>query len=195
LIPFKSKEGELNLISVFANEDQKLELKKYKFNYPNSSGDLFEFKESNIQNNEQVLNKRVSCEITYSSEYKSEALTCFLMNEQYLLLVINLYLENITSMSFSKNQINTNGNNFIASEVSPNKTKCISCFIDFKQDFFCSLYDVESNEISEPVLLMTNCMQLEYGTDIQYISEKKEYIGYCFLANSKKNIIKFDKNF
>ena len=56
MIPFKSKEGELNLISVFANEDQKLELKKYKLNYPNSSGDLFEFKESNIQKNVQVLN-------------------------------------------------------------------------------------------------------------------------------------------
>ena len=42
---------------------------------------------------------------------------------------------------------------------------------------------------------MTKCMQLEYGTDIQYISEKNEYIGYCFLAISKKNIIKFDENF
>jgi hypothetical protein len=202
LIPFKNNVDELYLISVFTNEAQNLQLKLYKFNYPNSSGDLFEYKAVNVQSilrhnsyNELVLNKRVSCEITYSIEYSREALTCFLMNDQSLLLVINFYPENISPMSFSNNQIKATGNNIIVSEVSPNKTKCLSCYIDFKKNFFCSLYDVESNELSEPVLLMTNCMQLDYGTDIQYISEKKEYIGYCFLANSKKIIIKFDENF
>ena len=72
LVPFKSKEEELYLISVFANEAQNLELKLYKFNYPNSSGDLFEYKA-----------------VKYSSEYTCEVLTCFLMNEQSLFLVIN----------------------------------------------------------------------------------------------------------
>ena len=96
LVPFKSKEEELYLSSVFANEAQNLELKLYKFNYPNSSGDLFEYKAVKVQSklrqssyNENVMNKRVSCEITYSSEYTCEVLTCFLMNEQSLFLVIN----------------------------------------------------------------------------------------------------------
>ena len=202
LVPF-SKDGELNLISVFANEAQSLELKLYKFNYPNSSGNLLEFKSVNIQkafkhdsnNNELVLNKRVSCEITYSTEYSREVLSCFLMNDQSLLLVINFYPENVSPISFSKNQIQTTGNNIIVSAVSFDKKKCIVCYIDFATNFHCSLYDAETNELSDPVILMTKCMQLEYGTDIQYISEKNEYIGYCFLAISKKNIIKFDENF
>ena len=87
LIPFKNNVDELYLISVFANDARKLKLKKYKYNYPNTNGDLLEFQDVNVQsilrdnfNNEEVMNKRVSCEITYSSEYKSEALTCFLMN-------------------------------------------------------------------------------------------------------------------
>ena len=203
LVTFKSNQGELNLISVFANEEQNLELKLYKFNYPNPSGDLLEFKSVNIQkkfkhdsnNNELVLNKRVSCEITYCTEYLREALTCFLMNDQALFLAINFYPENVSPMSFSKNQIQTTGNNIIVSAVSRDKKKCISCYIDFSTNFHCSLYDTETNELSEPVILMTKCMQLEYGTDIQYISEKNEYIGYCFLETSKKNIIKFDENF
>ena len=62
-------------------------------------------------------------------------------------------------------------------------------------DFYCSLFDVEANELSNPVLLMINCMQIEYGTNIQYFSEKKEYIGHCLLGISTKNIIKFDENF
>ena len=40
LVTFKSNQDELYLISVFANEAQSLELKLYKFNYPNPSGDL-----------------------------------------------------------------------------------------------------------------------------------------------------------
>ena len=62
-------------------------------------------------------------------------------------------------------------------------------------DFYCSLFDLETNEFSNPVLLMINCMQIEYGTNIQYFSEKKEYIGHCLLGISTKNIIKFDENF
>ena len=203
LVPYKSNDGELNLILVFSNEAQYLQLKLYRFNYPNSSGNLFECKAVNLQktfkqdsnNNELVMNKRVSCEMTYSSEYVTEVLTCFLMNDQSFFLVINFFPENISPMSFSKNQIKTTGNNIIVSAVSPDKKKCISCYIDYKTNFYCSLYDVKSNELSEPVILMTKCMQLEYGADIQYISDKNEYIGYCFLANSKKNIIKLDENF
>ena len=204
LVPFKNNIDELYLITVFANEDQYLELKLYKFNYPNSYGDdLLELNTVIIQkefkqdsnNNELVMSKRVSCEITYSSEYEHEALTCFLMNDQSLFLVINFYPENITVMSFSKNQIKTTGNIIIVSAVSSDKKKCISCYIDFKKDFFCSLYDVETNILSEPVILMNNCMQIEYGADIQYISEKKEYVGHCILTLSKKSIIKLDENF
>ena len=42
---------------------------------------------------------------------------------------------------------------------------------------------------------MTNCTLFEYGANIQYISENNEYIGYCSLGNSRKNIIKLDENF
>ena len=191
------------MISVFANEAQNLELKLYKFNYSNLSGNLLEYKGVNIQkafrqdsnNNEIVFNKRVSCEITYSTEYSQEVLSCFLMNDQSLFLVINFNPENVSPISFSNNQIKTTGNNMIVSAVSPDKKKCIVCFIDFATNFYCSLYDSETNELSEPVIFMTKCMQLEYGADIQYISEKKEYIGYCLLGNSRKNIIKLNENF
>jgi hypothetical protein len=117
------------------------------------------------------------------------------MNDRSLFLAINFYPENVSPMLFSKNQIKTTGNNMIVSAVSPDKKKCISCYIDFAANFYCSLYNTETNELSDQVILMTKCMQLEYGTDIQYISEKNEYIGYCFLETSKKNIIKFDENF
>ena len=42
--------------------------------------------------------------------------------------------------------------------------------------FYCLLYNAESKELSEPVKLMANCMIIEYGADIQYISEKNKYI-------------------
>ena len=203
LVPYKSNDGELNLILVFTNKAQNLILKLYSFNYPNSSGDLFFYKAVNVQksfkqdsnNNELVMNKRVSCEMTYFSEYLQEVLTCFLMNDQSIFLVINFYPGNISPILFSKNQIKTTGNNIMVSAVSPDKKKCISCYIDYKKDFYCSLYDVESNELSEPVKLMTNCTLFEYGANIQYISENNEYIRYCSLGNSRKNIIKLDENF
>jgi hypothetical protein len=47
-------------------------------------------------------------------------------------------------------------------------------------DFYCSLFDVETNELSNPVLLMINCMQIEYGTNIQYFSEKKNILVIAF---------------
>ena len=202
IIPFKSNNGDLKIILIFANASQYLELKSYKINYPNSSGSILEFITNNIQKilrdnayEEQVLNKRVSCELIYSSEYTQEVLTCFLMNGQSFLLVINFNPENISLLSFSKNSIKTTGNNIIVSEVSPDNKKCISCYIDYSMNFFCFLYDVESNELSEPVVLMTKCMAFEYGANIQYINEKGEYIGYCLIGSSKKNIIKFDENF
>jgi hypothetical protein len=43
------------------------------------------------------------------------------MNDQSLFLVINFYPENITVMSFSKNQIKTTGNIIIVSAVSSDK--------------------------------------------------------------------------
>ena len=49
LVPFKSNEGELNLIFVFANEVQNLELKSYKFNNSNLSGNLLESRIENVQ--------------------------------------------------------------------------------------------------------------------------------------------------
>jgi hypothetical protein len=51
------------------------------------------------------MNKRVSCEMTYFSEYLQEVLTCFLMNDQSIFLVINFYPGNISPISYSKNQI------------------------------------------------------------------------------------------
>jgi hypothetical protein len=47
-------------------------------------------------------------------------------------------------------------------------------------DFYCSLFDLETNEFSNPVLLMINCMQIEYGTNIQYFSEKKNILVIAF---------------
>ena len=201
LVPYKSKNGQLNIISVFANGALSLELKSFKLNYPNYSRDILEFQNVNIQktfrhdshNNDLVLNKRVSCELAYSSEYSQELLTCFLMNDQSMFLAINFNPENISPLSFSKNTFKTTGNNNIVSAVSTDKKRCIACYIDFSTNFYCSYYDVESNELSEPVILMTKCMQLEYGSDIVYISERNEYIGYCVLKISTKNIIKFDE--
>ena len=202
LVPFKSNDGQLKLISIFGNEDSNLELKLYKLNYPNSSGNILEIITVNIQKKlrdyefeEQVMNKRVSCELTYSSEYKQEQLTCFLVNTQCMILAINFNPDSLSPLSFSKNSKNTNGINNIVSAVSPDKKKCISCCKDFGQNFECLIYDVESNELSDPVIFMTDCSQLSYGVNIQYISETKEYIGYCYSDIYKKNIIKFDENF
>jgi hypothetical protein len=43
------------------------------------------------------------------------------MNDRSLFFAITFFLENISPMSFSKNQTKTTGNNIIVSEASPDK--------------------------------------------------------------------------
>ena len=203
LNPYRTLDGTNTIIVTYINDSKKLKTTIYQINL-NNNDELA----SSIGSNEKlainlnfkemyISNKGISCELMYSLNYTNKLLTCFILDENtnsLSALVFNP--ENYLSfLYYSDNLKQTEISLVIYSTLNPDKTKSFICLVNNNKVFQCLLYDSESNKfITDFTNLINNCQISQNNMDVQYISEKHEYLACCSESYDTMNFIRLDEN-
>jgi hypothetical protein len=141
-------------------------------------------------------NKKLSCQLM-SKLINDKILACFISNDD-INKINSIVFDPENELSFlyySNNMINTEKVYNIYSEIAPNKKVSLVCIIDMSTHFACLLYFSESNKFGELKNFMLECKPNDFYMGIKYISNKKEYSGFCATYSYEMRIIIFDENF
>ena len=203
LVPYKTNEGKNTLIIGYITGNQKLKLLMYDLNIgSNDIVKLLNETEYLAKNSygqlQNVLNKAISCELMYSSNYSNKILSCFIIDQHtYSICAINFNPENFLSfLYYSENVEITSGTSIINSSLSPDNTISLICFVNSQNYLCCLLYDSENNKLSHITNLFDNCQLYSFNMGVEYIIDKQEYTAFCSSPSSNDiSFIKFDNNF
>ena len=203
LNPYRTLDGINTIIVTYINENQKLKTTIYQIDLNNNaqlassigSNEKFAINLNKMEMN--MLNKGISCELMYSLNYTNKLLACFILDgntKSLQALVFNP--ENYLSfLYYSDNLKPTEISSIVYSTLNPDKTKSFICLINNSKVFQCLLYDSESNKfITDFTNLMNDCQIYQNNMDVQYISEKQEYLACCSTSYDKMNFIRLDEN-
>ena len=200
---YKTLEGEITIIIIYINDNQRLRLLMYKINIGQTTNFLELIHEDTRQvknkygaTDSNVLNKAISCELVAKSGYSNKLLACFAAEQQYFTVFASIFdpENNLSFLYFSENLVDTNGTCMIKSAISPNKKNSFICLIDGNSYLNCLVYNSETNQLSDIINFIGNCQQYSYNTDVRYISETNEYSVNCYSIDGYMKFIKFNEN-
>ena len=132
-------------------------------------------------------------------------LTCFYKKENSMFLeiksfkLINSNIENVleSSLLLKNNRNNTNIKS-IKSILSQDLDLIFTCYIlDDNSTCYCFIYNYFLDESDEYRNYLDNCLSNFSSLDIisYNITNKIEYILYCFISETEINLVKLDENF
>ena len=146
-----------------------------------------------------VDSENFSCQIMKSSS-DEEVLTCFyqildtkkIIASSFSIDISSETIENITSLS---KWTETNGANYIKSNIYADGTKAFVCFINDDNNCDCSIYDIINNEWSNYKTYLNNCMKKKSAFKFDYYEITDEYFLYCLESTEKFSLVKFNNTF
>ena len=203
LNPYKTKDGINTLIVTFINELQKLDSIIYSIDINNTESPGSLYWENNqislldLEGNEAIASGNgISCELMNNSTNSNKLLVCFALDSvDHSMNAIFINPENTSEIiNYSNNPKEKIGSSIVISELKPNQKESIICIIDNNNDFLCQLYNLESNEFSDFVKIISNC-DLPYKVGIKYIKERNEYSAFCSIKYDELYSIKSDESF
>ena len=188
-------------IIVVVNTSNKIILEQRKLICSNSTNQNIIIKQSstikNSQNQEGKCKAQiVTCQTLYSKNLQKNVITCFCHHSYpYNLFSFSLTLdENFTQIK------SFNGNDdlsiyTLSSVASVDKTKILVCYLNDNKEN-CYIYDLDTNQISNEILIFNNCVPDFTQKDIRinYFNETNEFLLSCRRKNSTSYLI-LDSNF
>ena len=123
----------------------------------------------------------MACKIM-KSKNKEDILTCFIPTNNNCINVLSFEQENNFEIkNLLKKDIGTSGLSFITIDDSPNKSQSLVCYKEYG-NYKCSLYNSVMQEWSSFGKYLSNCDVDKYDRGLKYISNRNEYIIYCYIA-------------
>ena len=132
----------------------------------------------------------------FSCHYK-DVVFCFYENNSND-LVVSLFNVDITnqnieySSSYSKH---IEGSKLIKSIISYDNTIFYVCYIDNEKSNNCLIFYINTNEWSEPINNLNNCLINSYSFTLQYFDSLNYYILSCLQSQSEFSFLKLNNNF
>ena len=169
--------------------DDSKNLKVFKYKYQLSKKELtliknniLELKDS-LGNNSKSNCDNVSCQImTYSNK---NVLTCFYENENTELVAININLETLEQNTSKKLKLTKNsGATIIKSALYSNNQKALVCYINYKNNLACIIYEINGNQWLLEYKYIEECSPNIHLFNLDYYSDKSHYILSCFTSDS-----------
>ena len=205
LNPYKTLEGNNTLIVTYINGNQKIDISIYTIDLNNSESPGFLYINNDrinlitsVGNPTLAINKGISCQFMYSSNYTNNLFVCFaLAQTTYSMNALVIDPENsLEVIKYSNNVKQAEGLSAIDSALNPNQKESIVCIIDSNYNLQCLIYDFENNEFTDFEIMTDNCQLYPLNMGIKYVKERREYYVFCGIqSNIKYSFIRLDQNY
>ena len=179
IIPYTTKDNKKTFFLCFVNSFYKIVILMYELNLESFSDSKLLFRiEQDVEYEDGTIDyltgNPITCELMLS-ENKENILVCFVITS----LSVNVGAfdpeNNSTLLYFFKNEVVTAGVSLFSSGTSLNKDKCLVCFIDTTNKFYCLIYYSEKKGWSQTEKFFDSCIDFENNKGIISMTNKQNF--------------------
>ena len=122
---------------------------------------------------------------------------CFYENNlnELIASIFNVDLTNHIIEYDSSYSKEIDGVKIIKSIISPDSTKFYVCYINNENLANCLIYNINTNQWSDKINFLNNCLPKLYSFNLQYFDSLNYYILSCYQSSTEFSFIKLNDNF
>ena len=148
-----------------------------------------------IKNDEfSVFITNITCELMENNIYNNILVCFYISSYPFKIHMTSFNIESLEPINNLYKYIDFNIN-YIKSKCNENKSKALICYSSYGGPGYCSIYDINKNNISEPIKYISHIGSYITDIEIYYFKQTEEFILFTRGSDNAFRLIIFDKNF